>query len=143
MTAHCTPVLLRPSSFWISGTAMDTMVWSMKVIETAKIIAARMRFFDPPPVVLVLAIPLLPVVSGGHTDRDPTPYSLAMLPDRFSGRNALVTGGASGIGRATALRLASEGAAVVAVDVNAGLLAELAAEADGLERVGRPPWSVT
>ncbi len=37
-----------------------------------------------------------------------------------------VTGGASGIGRATAIRLASEGAAVVAVDVNAELLSELA-----------------
>jgi hypothetical protein len=28
----------------------------MKVIETAKIMAARTRFFDPPPVELVLAI---------------------------------------------------------------------------------------
>jgi NAD(P)-dependent dehydrogenase (short-subunit alcohol dehydrogenase family) len=48
-----------------------------------------------------------------------------MAPDRFNGRNALVTGAASGIGRATALRLATEGAAVVAVDVNAELLAKL------------------
>jgi hypothetical protein len=29
------------------GTAIDTMVWSMKVIATAKIIAARTRFLDP------------------------------------------------------------------------------------------------
>src|ERR1700722_107274 len=55
-----------------------------------------------------------------------------MPPDRFRGRNALVTGGASGIGRATAIRLASEGAAVVAVDVNADLLSELSAVAAGL-----------
>lgn len=37
---------------------------------------------------------------------------------RFSDRTAVVTGAASGIGRATAMRLASEGAAVAAVDRN-------------------------
>ena len=54
-----------------------------------------------------------------------------MNSQRFNGRNVLVTGAASGIGRATAIRLADEGAGVVAVDVNAGLLAELGAEAAG------------
>ena len=42
------PVADSPSLVWISGTAMETMVWSMKVIATAKIIAARTRFFDRP-----------------------------------------------------------------------------------------------
>lgn len=37
---------------------------------------------------------------------------------RFVGRSALVSGAASGIGAATARRLAAEGAAVVAIDVN-------------------------
>ena len=33
---------------------MDTMVWSMKVIATAKIIAARTRFLDRPPTLLLM-----------------------------------------------------------------------------------------
>ncbi len=37
---------------------------------------------------------------------------------RFAGKRAVVTGGASGIGRATALRLADEGAAVLVGDVD-------------------------
>jgi NAD(P)-dependent dehydrogenase (short-subunit alcohol dehydrogenase family) len=57
-----------------------------------------------------------------------------MDPSRLEGRCAIVTGAASGIGRATAHRLAGEGAHVVAVDVNAELLSELSTEAE--ERTG-------
>ncbi|MFB9661780.1 SDR family NAD(P)-dependent oxidoreductase [Glycomyces mayteni] len=48
--------------------------------------------------------------------------------DRFTGKTVIVTGAGSGIGRATALRLAAEGAAVVAADVNQESLDKLGAE---------------
>ncbi len=48
----------------------------------------------------------------------------------LSGRKALVTGAASGIGRACAVRLVNEGAAVLAVDRDADGLAELAKDVD-------------
>ncbi|WP_306319699.1 MULTISPECIES: 3-hydroxybutyrate dehydrogenase [unclassified Streptomyces] len=51
----------------------------------------------------------------------------------LGGRTALVTGAASGIGRACALRLAAAGAKVRAVDRDAAGLEELAGEADGVE----------
>lgn len=46
---------------------------------------------------------------------------------RFSGRTVIVTGAGSGIGRATASRVAREGGRVIAVDVNAERLDDLAA----------------
>ncbi|MCB1040887.1 MAG: SDR family oxidoreductase [Acidimicrobiales bacterium] len=52
-----------------------------------------------------------------------------MTCERLKDRVVIVTGAASGIGRATAARLASEGAKVVASDIVADALAESAAEA--------------
>lgn len=45
---------------------------------------------------------------------------------RFAGQTALVTGAASGIGRAVASRLVAEGARVAGLDINTAALAELA-----------------
>ena len=47
---------------------------------------------------------------------------------RFAGRSVLITGGGRGIGRATALRLAREGAAVAVLDRDAAAAEAVAAE---------------
>ena len=48
------------------------------------------------------------------------------MSDRFEGKVALITGAASGMGRATCERFAAEGASIMAIDVNEEGLAELA-----------------
>ncbi len=55
---------------------------------------------------------------------------------RFIGRTALVTGGGRGIGRATALRLAREGAAVAVADIDAEAAHAVVREIADLARTG-------
>ena len=52
-------------------------------------------------------------------DFEPEPWEEAITPGRFAGKTVIVTGAASGIGLATASRVAREGGRVVAVDISA------------------------
>lgn len=58
---------------------------------------------------------------------------MSIFSGRFSGRTAVVTGAASGIGRDVARRLAAEGARVSVWDLNAGALRAAAAEVNAID----------
>jgi short-subunit dehydrogenase len=60
--------------------------------------------------------------------------SRARGPQWFSGKIALVTGGASGLGRGTALALARAGCDLVLVDLNEERLREVASNIEGMGR---------
>ena len=55
------------------------------------------------------------------------------MTTRLTGKNILITAAAQGIGRASALAMAAEGAKVIATDINEHLLGSLAMEAPTIE----------
>jgi len=67
-----------------------------------------------------------------ETDNASAPWVERITPGRFDGKTVIVTGAGSGIGRATASRIALEGGTVVAVDIAQERLAELAAALPGV-----------
>lgn len=66
---------------------------------------------------------------------EPEPWEETITPERFAGKTVIVTGAASGIGLATASRVAREGGRVIAVDISAEKLEAFAASLPDAEIV--------
>ncbi|GAA1537637.1 NAD(P)-dependent dehydrogenase (short-subunit alcohol dehydrogenase family) [Microbacterium ginsengiterrae] len=73
---------------------------------------------------------LVRAANGGEIPADETPAGWAeqTTPGRFAGKTVIVTGAASGIGKATASRIAREGGRVIACDIAAEKLEAFRAE---------------
>ncbi|GAA2896409.1 SDR family NAD(P)-dependent oxidoreductase [Microbacterium esteraromaticum] len=76
---------------------------------------------------------LVRAVNGGEipADDESAGWTESITPGRFAGKTVIVTGAASGIGRATASRIAREGGRVVAADISADKLDALTTDLAG------------
>src|SRR6201982_3062413 len=80
--------------------------------------------------------PIVASAASGHNrsrqnESAPRERAMPKTPDYFAGKTILITGAASGIGRATALIFAREGANVVCADINEQGARETAAQVNG------------
>ncbi|MFE6996159.1 SDR family NAD(P)-dependent oxidoreductase [Microbacterium sp. NPDC057659] len=80
---------------------------------------------------------LVRAANGGEipADDDTAGWTEQITSGRFAGKTVIVTGAASGIGKATASRIAREGGRVIAADISADKLDALAAELPGIVTV--------
>ena len=80
---------------------------------------------------------LVRAANGGELPKDtePTGWVESITPGRFTGKTVIVTGAASGIGRATASRIAREGGRVIAADISADKLDALKDDLPGIVTV--------
>ena len=75
---------------------------------------------------------------GANSSGEDTPvrqneeFTMTLTQARFAGRTVVITGAGSGIGRATAVLMGSEGARVIATDIREDRLKELADEYPGI-----------
>ncbi|MFE6735976.1 SDR family NAD(P)-dependent oxidoreductase [Microbacterium sp. NPDC057650] len=80
---------------------------------------------------------LVRAANGGEipADDETAGWTEQVTTGRFAGKTVIVTGAASGIGKATASRIAREGGRVIAADISAEKLDALAAELPGIVTV--------
>lgn len=80
---------------------------------------------------------LVRAANGGEIPEDAasTGWVEQVTPGRFAGKTVIVTGAASGIGKATASRIAREGGRVIAADISADKLEALKTELPGIVTV--------
>lgn len=138
---HADPVLgaETPIGIWLDSPAGSPVITAFA--ERAGLSPERLRSLRNIPLRRLLTgsvgddgeavvTQLVEAANGGVSPEDTAVtrgWQEPILPGRFDGKTVIVTGAASGIGRATALRLAREGGAVVAVDLSSERLDEFSA----------------